>query len=144
MKIILDTNFLIYCAKEKLDYIENISNLINDNYELVVIEQVIEELKKVMNKKKTKLPFLKRKPKFKKTTGKDKEAASLALQLIDKYIEEGKIKKISSNEKNVDEAIIKLAKENPKNIVCTLDRELRKTLGRVILINKYKKLIVSR
>ena len=45
MKIILDTNFLIYCAKEKLDYVEAIHDLLNEDYELVVPEQVIDELK---------------------------------------------------------------------------------------------------
>ena len=33
MKIILDTNFLIYCAKEKLDYVEAIGDLINESSE---------------------------------------------------------------------------------------------------------------
>ena len=144
MKIILDTNFLIYCAKEKIDYMEKIDNLINQYYEVVVPFQVIEELKKIMNKIKIKIPKEKRKPKFKKTTGRDKEAASLSLQLIDKYIEEGKIKKISAEGKIVDEALINLAKENNENIICTLDREMRKKLPRVILINKNKKLIITR
>ena len=36
MKIILDTNFLIYCAKNKLDYIEKITDLLKEDYELVV------------------------------------------------------------------------------------------------------------
>jgi len=44
MKIILDTNFLIYCSKEKLDYVEEIGKFINENYELVVPVQVVEEL----------------------------------------------------------------------------------------------------
>ena len=43
MKVILDTNFLIYCAKEKRDYFEAIQNMLNENYELVVPEQVIRE-----------------------------------------------------------------------------------------------------
>jgi len=142
MKIILDTNFLIYCAKEKLDYVEEISNLINDNYELIVPEQVINELVKIKNKKKEKFPVYKRKPKFKKTTGKDKEAASLSLQLIDRYISDNKIKKVSVVGKTVDDVLINLSKENEKNIVCTLDKELRKKLGRVILINRFKRLML--
>lgn len=144
MKIILDTNFLIYCAKEKIDYMEEIDNLINDKYEIIIPEPVVEELKKVISKKKPKIPREKRKPKFKKTTGRDKEAASLALQLIDIYNKEGKIKIIEINGKNVDDVLINLSRENPKNVICTLDKEMRKKLPRVILINKYKKLMLSK
>ncbi|MEK6873169.1 MAG: PIN domain-containing protein [Nanoarchaeota archaeon] len=125
MKIILDTNFLIYCAKEKLDYNEEIQNLINERYELVVPEQVVEELKRLAKKTKK---------------WSDKEASNLALQLLGK----NKIKIIDVNGKKVDDVIINLAKENPKNIVCTLDREMRKELPRVILLNRNKKLILTR
>jgi len=128
MKVILDTNFLIYCAKEKLDYTEELKSLLNENYELVVPEQVIKELKSLKGDK------------LKKVSGKDKFAADLALQLLDV----NKIKKIKPIGKSVDEAIINLAKEDAKNIVCTLDREMRHTLARVILINKGKKLMLTK
>lgn len=128
MKVILDTNFLIYCAKEKLDYIEALKDLLNENYELVVPEQVIKELKKLKGDK------------LKKVSGKDKTGADLALQLL----KVNKIKKIKPIGKNVDEAIVNLAKKDKKNIVCTLDREMRHTLGRVILINRGKKLMLTK
>ncbi len=128
MKIILDTNFLIYCAKEKLDYVEEISNLLNENYELVVPEQVVKELEKL------------RDDKMKKVKGKDKDAASLALQLLGV----NKVKEIKIEGKTVDDAIINLAEQDRKNIVCTLDRGMRKTLERVILITRYKKLMLTR
>ena len=44
----------------------------------------------------------------------------------------------------MDEGIINLANEDKKNIVCTLDREMRHTLGRVILINRRKKLMLTK
>ena len=129
MKIILDTNFLIYCARGKLDYIELIGNLINENYELVVPNQIIEELKRLMIKAKK---------------GRDKEASNLALQILEKNINNNKIKKIYVDGKKVDDILINLSEWDKKNIVCTLDREMRKKLPRVILINRYKKLIVTR
>ena len=144
MKIILDTNFLIYCAKEKIDYVEKLNNMFHEHFDLVVPKQVIEELHTVMNKKKRKIPFLKRKSRFKKTTGRDKEAASLALQILEKYISENQIKEILAEGKTVDETLINLAHENKKNIVCTLDKEMRSILERVILMNKNKQLILSR
>ena len=125
MKVILDSNFLIYCAKEKLDYVEEIDRLLNENYELVVPLQVINELERLKEKARK---------------GRDKTASDLALQLIEK----NKIKKIGVEGENVDEGIINLAKEDKKNIVCTLDREMRQILERVILINRGKKLMLTK
>jgi rRNA-processing protein FCF1 len=125
MEVILDTNFLIYCAKEKLDYVEELRDLINENYELVVPGQVIEELERL---------------KIKAKKGKDKDASDLALKIL----KNNKIKKINPSGKSVDDAIVNLAKKDKKNIVCTLDREMRWNLGRVILISRGKKLILTR
>ena len=128
MKVILDTNFVIYCAREKLDYFEEIPNLVREGFELVVPVQVINELEKLKNDN------------FKKVSGKDKLAADLALQLL----EANKVKTVNPVGKTVDEAIINLAEEDKKNIVCTLDREMRQILGRVILINRGKKLMLTK
>jgi rRNA-processing protein FCF1 len=128
MKVILDTNFLIYCAKERLDYIEKIEKLLNENYELVVPSSVVDELKKLSEDK------------TKKVSGKDKDACSLALQLL----KANGIKNVGLKGKSVDDSIVELAGSDAKNVVCTLDREMRHALGRVILINKGKKLILSR
>jgi len=143
MKIILDTNFLIYCSKKKIDYVNDLSNLINDNYEIVIPKQVINELIRITQYKKKKIPLLKRKPRFKKTTGRDKDAALLTLQIIDKKLKENELKEIFSKGENLDEVILKLANENPSNIVCTLDKEMRKRLRRVILLNKNGRLILT-
>jgi len=125
MKVIFDTNFLVYCAKEKLDYIEEMGNLLNEDYELVVPAQVIEELKKLKENTKK---------------GRDKRAADLGLQLLEK----NKIKIVNPKGESVDDAIINLSKENKKNIVATLDREMRGILGRVILINRGKRLMLTK
>jgi len=125
MKIILDTNFLIYCAKEKRDYVEELGHLLNESYDLVVPKQVIKELEKLKEKAKK---------------GKDKAAADLALQLLEK----NKVEKVDTKGKNVDDSIINLSKESKKNIVCTLDREMRQILPRVILINRTEKMMLTR
>ncbi|MFA7707625.1 MAG: PIN domain-containing protein [Candidatus Pacearchaeota archaeon] len=128
MKIILDTNFLIYCAKNKLDYVNAIENLINEGFELVVPLQVINELKQLKNDK------------WKKVSGKDKLAIDLALQLL----EVNNVKIMEIKGRSVDEGIINLASEDKKNIVATLDREMRHILGRVILINRGRKLMLTK
>jgi rRNA-processing protein FCF1 len=128
MKVILDTNFLIYCARNKLDYVEELENLLNENIELVVPLQVVRELELLSKDSK------------KKVSGKDKDASNLALQLL----EANNVKKVKIKGKSVDEGIINLSKEDIKNIVCTLDKEMRNILGRVILISRGKKLILTR
>lgn len=142
IKVILDTNFLVYCAKERLDYKEEISKLVNEGFVLVVPTKVIEELKKIILKKKEKNSFYKilYNPRFRKTTGKDKEASELALKLL----EHNKVDVVETQGETVDKAIINLANENKKNIVATLDKEMRNILGRVILINKGKKLMLTK
>ena len=71
---------------------------------------------------------------------KDKDACDLALQIL----ENDQIKTVDTVGKNVDDSIITLSKEDKKNIVCTLDREMRHILGRVILISRGRKLILTR
>lgn len=128
IKVILDTNFLIYCAKNKLDYVEGIDELLSEGHEIVVPLQVIDELEKLKDDK------------LKKVSGKDKQASNLALQIL----EVNKIHNINIKGKTVDEALVNLADENNKNIVATLDREMRNKLPRVILINRFKKLMLTR
>ena len=128
MKVILDTNFIIYCAKNKLDYVEELSELLNEGFELVVPSQVINELNQLKNDK------------WKKVSGKDKLAIDLALQLLNI----NKVKEVQIEGNSVDEGIINLANESKKNIVCTFDRGMRKLLPRVILLNRKKKLILTR
>ena len=142
MKIILDTNFLVYCAKEKLDYVEELKNMFNEDYDLVVPVQVIKELEKITKKKKQDIALSKRSARYKKTTGKDKAAADLAIQIINKRVTDGIIEKVSPLGDDVDGAIINFAKENSKNVVCTLDKEMRDILGRVVLINSKGRLKV--
>lgn len=139
IKVILDTNFLIYCAKEKLDYKEEIEKILNQGYQLVVPMQVVAELKRVSEKKKEKIPLEKRKPKYRRTTGKDKVAANLALTLL----KHNNIKLIEAIGKTPDSAIINYSKENSGSIVATLDKEMRTKLERVILISKGNKLILT-
>ena len=42
--IILDTNFLIYCVKYKIDFFSEIDRICNFNYKLSVLSSTIDEL----------------------------------------------------------------------------------------------------
>jgi len=118
MKVILDTNFLIYCAREKIDYVEEISKIMIEGYELVVPLQVIFELEELKNT-------------CKKLS--DRQAAKLALLLL----EANKVRKIKIPGKTADQAITHLSKDN---IVATHDFKLRRKLARSIVIKGKRKI----
>jgi rRNA-processing protein FCF1 len=123
-KVILDTNFLIYCARQKIDYALQIDTLISEAFELVVPEQVINELKK-LTEKADKMS--------------DRDAAKLALRLIEHN--NVKVIKISGfNENYADRAILSLLEDN---YMATLDRGLKKKRNNVIVIEGTKKLVLA-
>jgi rRNA-processing protein FCF1 len=108
IKVILDANFLIYCAENKIDYAEGIMNLMSEGYELVVPSLVARELGD-LSKSSKKMS--------------DRDAAKLALNLL----EHNKVKTLFLRGKYADEAIIKFVKKEG-GIVATLDVDLRNNL----------------
>ena len=99
-KIILDTNFLTIPQQFKIDIFEEIDRIMEEKYELVTLDKVVEELKKMKK-------------------GKGAVAAKIGLELIKKK----NVKVIKTDDKKVDNAIFKLANKNM--IVATNDRILR-------------------
>ncbi|MBU2561109.1 MAG: hypothetical protein KKD17_02345 [Nanoarchaeota archaeon] len=125
--IILDTNFLLIPAQFKVDIFSEIQKIMEEPYELCIVDKTLEELDKLK----------------KSASGRDKQAAGLALQLI-------KAKEVRSlkTEKNLntDKLILELAK--PADfIVATQDMALKDVLKRknvqliVLRQKKYLKLI---
>jgi rRNA-processing protein FCF1 len=105
MDIILDTNFLVTCAKQKIDLFEQIKDLLG-NVKFIVPEQVVAELESLSEDKKLKI--------------KEREAAKLSVDLIKNNF----VIIIDLKVKNTDAGIVKYANEN--NIyIATLDRELK-------------------
>ena len=117
-QIILDTNFLVYCAKEKIDYAEEIRMLVTGKYELVTMDMIIKELEKIKKKAKKYI---------------DKQAADLALQLL----KTNKVKILKGIGEYADKAIINAS---AGNIVATLDMGLTDYLERAIIIRGKRKL----
>ena len=120
-QIILDTNFLIYCAENKIDYSHEIMMLMNEGYELVVPSSVVQELEEIY-KNGEKLS--------------DRSAAFLALKIL----KANDVKVLVSRGKYADEAIIDQVRMG--SIVATLDLDLRKKLknSRIIVIQGKRKL----
>jgi rRNA-processing protein FCF1 len=119
-QVILDTNFLIYCAENKIDYAHEIMLLMNEGHELVVPEQVAKELEEIY-KNGEKLS--------------DRSAAFLAMKII----KANGIRTIQARGRYADEAILNLVRMG--SIVATLDLGLRKKLrnSRIIVIQGKKK-----
>jgi len=121
--IIPDTNFLIYSVKHGINIDYELDRILN-NYEIVILNCIVEELEKL----KTKLK------------GKEKFSINLLLSLIKKY------KKEDYNiGKYADEIITNYAKsqKNKGNrvVVCTNDKDLKRKLieiGIPVIIVKQK------
>ena len=119
MEVILDTNFILTCIKEKIDFLDA-----EEFGELVLPLQVIEELEKLKEKGKSR----------------ESENANLAVQIISKNKMKFKIIKLENE--FVDAGIKKYA-ENKRVIVATLDKKLKKDLkgnSKLLAIKSRKKL----
>lgn len=116
-KILIDTNFLMIPEQFKIDIFKEIDRIIDEKYQIIVVDKTVEELEKLIKGNKEK----------------EKRAARIALQLIKKY----KIKVINTQGDNVDDIIVKL-KDND-TIVATQDKELRKRLKGDVIVLRQKK-----
>ena len=116
-KILVDTNFLLIPFQFKVDIFKEIDRIIDEKYEIFIIDKTIGELEKLIK------------------GGKEKEikAARLALQLIKKF----NIKIINAQGDNVDDIIVQL--KDKDTIVATMDKELRKRLKGDVIVLRQKK-----
>lgn len=114
---ILDTNFILTCVKQKIDFFRDIPAM---GIQIIIPTQVIEEIKRVANSTK-KLRF--------------RDDAKLS-QVI---LERNKFKEIDIRGKYVDKGLIKYAKEHPRLVVATLDKEIKTKLVNSKLIIRGKK-----
>ena len=119
---ILDTNFILTCVKQKIDFFRDIPNM---GVQIIIPKQVIEEIKRVANSTK-KLRF--------------RDDAKLAQVILEK----NKFTQIDIKGKYVDKGLIKYAKEHPRLIIATLDKEIKnKTTNSKLVIRRKKKLEVQ-
>jgi len=122
MKILLDTNFVLECVKNKigLDELKIYGNI------LLPI-QVYSELQDITKDKRQK--------------AKNRAIAKLALQILDKE----NFKTISLEMDKVDDGIIKYVTRNDNLIVATLDKELKDRLdgiAKTLTIRNKKKIVL--
>ena len=115
-KVILDTNFILTCIKQKIDFFEDLKFM---GMQISIPKQVVKEIEEITNSKK-KLHF--------------KEDAKLALRLLEK----NSFKEIDLKEKNVDNGIVKYSNKHD-TIVATLDREIKNKIKNSKLVIRGKK-----
>lgn len=124
--IIIDTNFLMIPSVFGVDIFSEIERICDFPYQIIVLKGTIDELNNILKNEK----------------GKDKEAARLALQLINK---KNLYTPANSTEDRVDDIIFDMADSD--TIVATQDSELKKRLKakniKLIILRKksYLKLI---
>jgi rRNA-processing protein FCF1 len=118
-KVVLDTNFILNCVANKLDFFEEI---LIKGHAIQIPIQVIEEIKRLKNSSKA--------MKF-------REQANLALKLI----EVNDFEKIDVPGRYVDVGLKKYLDENPEVILGTMDKELKKSVrNRKMVVRNKKKL----
>ncbi len=112
-QVLLDTNFILSCIRNKIDFFEEIFLM---GIKIIIPEEVINEIKKFENKK---------------------SEAGIALKILEK----NKFKKIELGKGHVDKKIINYAKIHPELIIATLDREIKnKTHNQKMIIRGKMKL----
>lgn len=116
-KILLDTNFLMACIRQGIDFFDEISY---QGYEVLIPENVIRELKKIISSKQ-KLH--------------NRETAELALKILSK----NKYRTVKFQKRNVDNAIAEFANSKDNVIVATLDRELKNKINKNKMVIRNKK-----
>jgi len=126
MKILLDTNFLLIPSQFKVDIFSEIERIMYEPYKIYILEQTIDELKKIIKEQK----------------GKHREAANLALKLI-KQKDLNTIKNFSKD--SVDDIILDIV--DSSYIVATQDKELKKVLKekkiKIIALRAKKYLVIN-
>ena len=119
--VVLDTNFLVYAAKYKIDIERELERLFDVKFEIIVPSPVIIELKGLQ-----------------RNAGlKDREAASVALEILNGF------NIIKTSEKNADDACLLLAISASDGVLATMDLTLRKRFkkgrkGRFLVIRQKK------
>lgn len=114
--VVLDTNFILSCVRKKIDFFHEIKF---SGLKIIIPIQVIAELENLSETGNLKL----------------REEAKLSLKLLKK----NSFDKVDLKIKNVDNGIVKFAKEHEDYIIATLDKEIQKKIENQKLIIRGEK-----
>jgi|SRR3989344_3262313 len=120
MEAILDSNFIISCFKEKVDFV---SQLEENGFKILIPKEIIQELKDL----RLNVPHA------------DRVAIDMAFKILDS----GKIKKTTLGSGKVDDKLIDKGKQGA--YIATLDAYIKRNVpNRVVLNRAGKKIIIER
>ena len=119
-KVLLDTNFIITCVRNKIDFFNEIPVM---GLQIIIPKQVISELEAIARSKK-------------KLKTKDGAVLSLSILLKNDF----KLIDLHIKGNYVDKGIKKYARENREIIIATLDRDLKKLPNRKLIVRGKKRL----
>ena len=122
MKILLDTNFILTCVKQKIDFADVANELFDEPIEWIVPQEVLNELGNLKDKKNIKI--------------KDKNAAKLSFEILQSINPE--IIKLRGNNPNVDIKIVNYI-SGKQITLATLDKDLKDRVTNKILTIRNKK-----
>ncbi|MFH0711534.1 MAG: hypothetical protein V1889_00220 [archaeon] len=118
MKILLDTNFILTCAKQKIDIDTSLNKITTEKIEYLVPQDVLNELGNL------------------KQIPKHKQAAELSFQILQTL--NPKIIQLKTRNPNIDIKIINYIIDKPI-ILATLDKNLKSRIKNKILTIRNKK-----
>ena len=121
MEILLDTNFVITCAKQKIDFESIVNGMTDEEIKWIVPDEVLRELRGL---------------RLSKGKGLDAKSIDLAIKMIQNI--SYSVVKLSDNASDVDTKIANFVRDKPI-ILATLDRGLKARVGNRILTIRGKK-----
>ncbi len=128
MDILIDTNFAITCAKQKIDFFNLIHEIAEGQICWIVPKNVLEEIKKISTEKGRKTE--------------DRKAAFLFLDIFESTLANSfNVNLISLKRENVDDALAEYCTKNPPVILATLDKKLGSRVKNRRLTIKGKKFL---
>ncbi|RMD45985.1 hypothetical protein D6829_00665 [Candidatus Pacearchaeota archaeon] len=123
MRILLDTNFIITCAKEGIDFERLANEIIDEKIEWIVPQEVLNELGNLKDRRGVKV--------------KDRLASKIGFEILSRI--KPKVVELGCRS-NVDIGIINYIL-GTDIVLATLDREMKKKTGnRILTIRARKKL----
>jgi len=118
MKILLDTNFILTCVKQKIDFDRLANEVLNEKIDWILPQEVLNELGNIKDKRGIKQA--------------DKDAAGVGFELLQKIENKPEVVEIGNNMGNIDISIVNYI--FGKDIaLATLDRGLKNRIDNKIL-----------
>ncbi len=124
MKILIDTNFILTCMKQKIDFPNLADEIFDEKIEWIVPQDVLNELGILKDKKGMKVA--------------DKKAAEISFEILKKI--DTKVVELEGKNPNVDIKIVNYIM-GKKIILATLDRNLKERVKNKILTIRGKKML---